>query len=387
MTRRWLIAAGVAGALLPAGRAAAHQGSITYLDAHISEDRARVDLRLRIDVRDTLEPLGLDRDQPPDAAAIAARGPDLLAYVLDKVTVEGDDQDCTDIGGAVAVASGFAEVTWSVSCPQPIEQLAIEYDLFFDIDPLHTCNLVVYRGDERAIAPLQADTSRFEWNLRAAPPGAFVPFLRLGIHHILSGFDHLSFLLGLLLIAVIAAERSRLPSASGGYGGVALRVRGVVPAIRYTAVIATSFTLAHSITLALAALGWVTLPSRLVESAVAASIVYVAVENLVRPEPTRRWMLTFAFGLCHGLAFASNLRAQLPPTDVLWPLLAFNAGVELGQLAVIVVTVPILHLLAARILGPQRYRALFVTTASAVIALLGLIWLLERALAVKILGL
>ncbi len=378
----------MAGALLPAGVAAAHQASMTYLDAQVADDRTRVDLRLRMSVRDTNEPLNLDPDETPAAAHIVAHATDLLDYALERISVEGDEQECTDVPGAVTVDGDFAVLTWTVTCPRPIGQLALEYDLFFDLDPLHTCNLVVRHAGEQAVAPLQVATSRFEWDLRGAPPSPFVPFLRSGVGHIVTGFDHISFLIGLLLLAVIVAERGRgVISPTGAYGATSLRARGIGPAIRYTAIIATSFTLAHSITLAIAALGWVTLPSRLVESLVAASIIWVAVENLVRADPGRRWLLTFGFGMVHGLAFASNLAKQLPPSDVALPLVSFNLGVELGQLGIIVVTVPLLHLLATRILGPDRYRKTVVTFGSALIAGLGVIWLIERAFVVKILGL
>ncbi len=398
--RRWIVVSGLAAAAawLPARPAGAHQASMTYLDGAVSDDRTRIDLRLRMDVRDTAEPLGLPPEPTPADDHIVAHGDDLLAYVLERIEVDAGEQDCATGAGRVSIlaqkGSRFAQLEWTVSCPRPIDLLAIEYDLFFDLDPQHTCNLVVRHRGEPAIAPLQQDTPRFEWDLRGEAPGAFLPFVRSGIHHIVGGPDHLSFLLALLLVAVIALDPDRRsrplpPSArSPAWGaGANLRIRPVADAIRYTALIATSFTVAHSITLAIAALGWLTLPSRLVESLVAVSIVWVAVENLVRPEPGRRWLLTFGFGLIHGLAFASVLEKQLPPSDVAVPLLSFNLGVELGQLAIVLATVPVLHLLASRMLGAGRYRATLVTSGSAVIALLGTVWFIERAFQVKILGL
>ena len=396
--RRWLFVAGLASAWLPARPAGAHQGSMTYLDAAVADDRSRIDLRLRMDVRDTAEPLDLPPEPTPADDHIVAHGADLLDYVLERIEVDTGDVDCATSRHPVSIlvqkGSRFAQLEWTVTCPRPVDVLAIDYDLFFDLDPQHTCNLVVRHRGEPAIAPLQMDTPRFEWDLRGAPPGAFLPFVRSGIGHIVGGFDHLAFLLGLLLVAGIALDpdrRSRpLPPAAGrpAWGaGANLRIRPVASAIRYTALIATSFTVAHSITLAIAALGWMTLPSRLVESLVAVSIVWVAVDNLVRPEPGRRWLLTFGFGLIHGLAFASVLDKQLPPSDVAIPLLSFNLGVELGQLAVILLVVPVLHLLAARALGAGRYRATVVSFGSAVIALLGVVWFIERAFALEILGL
>jgi hypothetical protein len=163
-------------------------------------------------------------------------------------------------------------------------------------------------------------------------------------------------------------------------------VRPVRQAISYTGGIVTSFTIAHSFTLIGAALGWFELPSRLVESCIAASIVFVAIDNAIRLDPPRRYIVTFCFGLMHGLGFASMLRPLLPPTQVVLPLLAFNVGVELGQLGIVLVAMPILYG-AIRALGAERYRRVVLPLGAVVLGGLGLIWLLERSLAIKILGL
>lgn len=180
-------------------------------------------------------------------------------------------------------------------------------------------------------------------------------FLRLGIEHILGGYDHLLFLAGLLLVC------HRWRSALW---------------------IVTAFTLAHSITLALAGLGLVAVPGRLVEAAIAATIVYVGVDNLLRGrdgrEPAARWLLTFVFGLLHGLGFASALAGIGLPRGMqsVVPLLSFNLGVELGQLAVAAVALPLLFWLRR---FPLFVKA-FVPALSAVVALAGAWWLLQRVL-------
>jgi hypothetical protein len=176
---------------------------------------------------------------------------------------------------------------------------------------------------------------------------AFSRFFALGVEHIWTGYDHLLFLLAVLLA-----------------GGGIWRLPGIV----------TSFTIAHSVTLGAAATGMVTLPVEPVEAAIALSIVYVAAENLLGRGADRRALVTFAFGLIHGFGFASILaETGLPAGGILVPLLAFNLGVEAGQLAVVVVVVPLLSVVL-RGAHAQRIRM----ALSVLIALAGAAWAIER---------
>jgi len=176
-------------------------------------------------------------------------------------------------------------------------------------------------------------------------------FLLLGVKHILMGFDHLLFLFCLLIVT-----------------------RTFTSALK----IITSFTVAHSITLALAAFGTIDLPGRIVEPLIAASIIYVAIENLWRGENAKgRLWITFGFGLIHGLGFASVLRelgVGSTSAGVVWPLLSFNLGVELGQLLIAAAILPMLWKLAER---PQISKH-WVPACSTLVAVAGLYWLLER---------
>lgn len=213
-------------------------------------------------------------------------------------------------------------------------------------------------------APATAAASAANPSAPAAAPDAaltaaantprFRAFIKLGVEHILKGYDHLLFLCGLLVAC------RRLRSMAG---------------------IITCFTLAHSITLALAALDVVTIPSRIVEPLIAASIVFVGVENLLRrdSEPKGRWALTFAFGLVHGFGFASALKGiglGSGGASLVAPLFGFNLGVEIGQLGVAAVALPLLLKL--------RQQPAFVRyglpVASSIVTLLGAYWLLQRTL-------
>ncbi len=180
----------------------------------------------------------------------------------------------------------------------------------------------------------------------------FWGFIKLGVEHIWTGYDHLLFLFALLVVC--RTFRS---------------IVGIV----------TCFTLAHSITLALATLGIVNLPARLVEPAIAASIVFVGAENLWRrgAEPPGRWRLTFAFGLIHGFGFASVLRdlgVGRGSEGIAMPLLTFNLGVELGQVAVAAVVLPLVWQLRKN----EKFVRYGVPTFSMLVVVAGLYWLLQR---------
>ena len=180
---------------------------------------------------------------------------------------------------------------------------------------------------------------------------SFGSFLVLGVKHILTGYDHLLFLFGLLVV-----------------------VRGLVLSLG----IITSFTIAHSITLAVATFNLAQIPSRIVEPLIAASIVFVGVENLLRSGvPKARQLVTFGFGLIHGFGFASVLREMGIGADtggVMLPLLSFNVGVELGQIMVAAVALPIIWKLRANPVFILRW----VPACSAIVVLLGGFWFVER---------
>jgi hypothetical protein len=172
-------------------------------------------------------------------------------------------------------------------------------------------------------------------------------FIKLGIEHIFGGYDHILFLLGLLLVA---------------------------GSLRRLVVIVTSFTVAHTITLALSAFGVIQPAAQMVEVIVAFSIAWVGLENLLFSNFRYRWILTFIFGLAHGFGFASVLQnMNLQREGLLMALLTFNLGVEIGQLLIVAVFWPALQQLAR-----TRHRDLIVRLASVVILIFGTLWLVER---------
>jgi hypothetical protein len=201
-----------------------------------------------------------------------------------------------------------------------------------------------------------------------------VDYLRDGVWHIWIGFDHILFLLSLLLPAVGSwALLGGTPPRHGPWQPVSRFGTAFWDVLR----IVTAFTVAHSITLSLATLGLVSLPSRLVESAIAASVVLAALNNVWPLFHSRRWMVAFVFGLVHGFGFASVLAdLGLPQDALVLALLGFNLGVEGGQLAIVAVFLPV----AFALRRTWFYRRAVLVGGSLLIALIAAAWLAERAL-------
>jgi hydrogenase/urease accessory protein HupE len=240
--------------------------------------------------------------------------------------------------------------------PEPVERLRIGVRLFADLTHEHRAVVTVrWDGRTRQFALLGAARLALTPDLMDPTFGRTLrQFGRWGVEHIFMGYDHLAFLLGLL---------------------VATRKLGELVKI------VTSFTVAHSITLFLAAMDWVRVSPRVTESLIAASIVYVGVENFFLKEDKHRWILTFGFGLVHGLGFASVLRELMAAAaGVGVPVLSFNLGVEVGQLAIVAALFPLLVLARRGRDGKpaeSRRRAL-TTLVSGLVVLLGAGWLVER---------
>ena len=209
------------------------------------------------------------------------------------------------------------------------------------------------------------------FDLKAGSPGrVFAQYLREGLWHVWSGLDHLLFLAGLFLPAVLWRKQGQWVAA------VSLR-----SAVWATAGIVTAFTIAHALTLTLAAAGLINLPSRLVESLVAATVMFAGLNNLVPMVRRGLFWLAWGFGLIHGAAIAGALaELGLPATGRVWALLAFNLGVEAAQLALIAVVIPLSF--ALRHSGIYRYAVLI--PGSIGVSLIGLAWLLQRSLQLDI---
>lgn len=322
----------LAAALLAPAAASAHQNSLTPLTLTV-EGRI-VTATARIDALDLNEALALPSSALPSRADALARAAQGGRYLGARLRLTHAGIPCTPGDASAAVvdrADAWAlAVTVPYTCAHRVEAPSVDYALFFDVDPQHR-GLATLDG---LGAPRQFvfQSDRRRWSVDASPPlrAQLGQYLRLGVEHIFTGYDHVAFVVTLLVLAA------------------ALRARD---ALRHVLSVVTSFTVAHSLTLVSAALGWVVAPARVVEPVIALSILYVAASNLRRdaPPPRSRAVTTFAFGLVHGLGFADVLRELgLPARATVPSLLAFNVGVELGQLAVVVALLPLLHAMSAR---------------------------------------
>jgi hypothetical protein len=284
-----------------------------------------------------------------DADEIAA-GRDAVGRALAAgLVVTADGAPCPGGLDRAWVSEGDGGAIFQVrfTCPAAPARLTLAMPLLDALAPGHRHMARLFRAGKPEVQVL--DRAHARWTPGAGVRGGSAlgmawSMLKLGVEHILTGWDHLIFLLGLILV-----------------GGRLRALLGVV----------TAFTLAHSITLALAALSILAPSARFVEPAIALSIAYVGVENLFVEDARRRWRITFPFGLLHGFGFAGALREiSLPQGQVPIALVAFNLGVEVGQLAVLSVALPLtLALRDARWFGDRGAKAVSVAIAVAGVAL------------------
>ena len=378
----WCVVASALIWLLAAAPAQAHKPSDSYLK--IRAEGAALSGQWDIALRDLDFALGLDTDGDGNITwgELRAHHDEIAAYASARLALRADGQSCALQVGAQQVDShtdgAYTVLPLAWTCPRQGLPAAIEleYRLFADIDPQHRglLNLRTVKGTRTAVLGPQASVQPFSLGTPEAGAGwrAFVDYVREGVWHIWIGFDHILFLLSLLLPAVgLWAGRRWRPAER--FGQAAWEVVRVV----------TAFTVAHSVTLTLATLGVVSLPSRLVESAIAASVVLAALNNVWPLFHGRRWWVAFAFGLVHGFGFASVLAELGLPRDVLaLALVGFNVGVELGQLAIVALFLPLAYALRRTLL----YRRGVLVGGSLLIALLAAVWLVERAFDLRLLS-
>lgn len=360
------------------GAAHAHKPSDSYLT--VRADGASVSGRWDIALRDLEYAIGLDAngDGQITWGELRARHADIAAYALARLGLTADGRPCR-LAPATHLVDEHSDGTYAVlgfaaECDSPAyAAIEVEYSLFFDLDPTHRGLLQVQDPKGATAGVLSPDQPRLRVAIgEASRLAQFLSYSREGVWHIWIGIDHILFLLSLLLPAVLAASGS-----------------GWQPAARFAPTfwdvfkVVTSFTVAHSITLSFAALGVVQLPSRLVESAIALSVVLAALNNLWPVVFGRRWAVAFAFGLVHGFGFASVLAdLGLPQNALLVALVGFNLGVEVGQLAIVSAFLPFAYALR----GTPFYRRVVFAGGSAAIVLIAGIWLIERTFNLKLIS-
>jgi hydrogenase/urease accessory protein HupE len=299
--------------------------------------------------------------------------PDIVAYLLENLKVEingtpveaepGDLEPVHDAwAGTGQRYISYARQHFRFRSTVPIKRVQLSSAIFLTLTRNHHSALTVTWGGAQKVysrfGPFELDLTES----RVSPTflGTFFEFLLWGMYHIFVGYDHIAFLLALLLAAQKLREMVR---------------------------VVTSFTVAHSITLLLAALDVIRIPGTVTESMIAASIVYVAAENYFITSGRHRWMLTFAFGLVHGLGFSSVLRDRLQDLQsIAVPVVSFNLGVEVGQITILLIALPVLILIRRAPSEEARARRQWwlVRIGSLPILLLGGFWLIDRVFQLRL---
>jgi HupE / UreJ protein len=348
----------------------AHKPSDSYLSLSVQNDH--IEGQWDIALRDLADAIGLDSDGNGELTwgEVRTKHDEIRAYALSRLALSADQQACTTqlleqlidhhTDGAYSV------LRFRSDCDAPIERLAVDYRLLFDIDAQHKGLLRLTQGGQTSTAIFSQDSPVQEFSITERSRWTeSMQFIHEGIWHIWLGFDHVLFLLALLLPAVLVRMDDRW-QAAGEFSSVCWNVVSIV----------TAFTVAHSLTLSLAALNVVQLPSRLVESTIAASVVLAGLGNLYPTMMKRRWMIAFAFGLIHGFGFAAVLTdLGLPQDSLLLSLVSFNIGVEIGQLAIVAAFLPLAYLIR----HSWSYPRLVVTGGSLAVIAIALVWFTERA--------
>jgi hydrogenase/urease accessory protein HupE len=342
----------VAAGLLVASPAAAHPAPFSYVDLRISAQA--VDAAFVLHVFDLGHGLEVDpADQFLDPAFATARLPGLAALITSRLQLMAAGRALTaSVIGVEPVPDRHAvrvTLRYSVSALPGSVTLS---GVMFPYDPEHQTFVNVYEGEALTQAMIDSRRTRFEY-FSGSPQGrsaVVATFLPAGVHHILIGPDHILFLVGLLLL-----------------GGTWRRL----------ALIVTGFTVAHSVTLTLAALNLLRPPEYLVEPAIALSIIYVGADNLLKRDgrDMRAW-IAGAFGLIHGFGFAGVLRdMDLPARALGWSLFSFNVGVELGQLLIVLVMASAMALIHSR---SETFGRRVVVAGSVAVMAAGTYWFVER---------
>lgn len=358
--------------LCAASTAKGHATSTGSLRLTVGERAIEATVSTALRDLDALLALDADGDRLASARELEAKGDAIRQYVLSRIEVRGDGELCTlhDARSSAVQAQVVTEV--AVRCPTPLDRISVRYELFFEHDAAHRGFVNVRMGERSVDAVIT--TEQRELSLQRAGGGhapSLAQYIREGVLHIWLGFDHLAFLLVLLLPSVLARGGAASERAELGLGRATVATLKVV----------TAFTVAHSLTLSVAALRWIELPSALVESAIAASIIVAALANLRPAGRAHGPAMAFAFGLLHGFGFASVLRELGLPSGTLLPaLFGFNLGVELGQLCLVV---PFFGL-AFTLRKTRVYRARIVPVGSLVASIVAALWLIERVFGLEI---
>lgn len=325
--------AGLVPLTLAATSAIAHTSAATFLSVNAVSDSA-VNATIDVDVRDLHHLLNLDGN---DDAAISwgeltQAGAAIETLVLSHTQLRTDSGTCTVTGrDTLALAEHgdglYAHLSLRLACMNADGSLLVDDSGWFSFDPNHRALLEFVDVDGSRVQAVLSSTSP-QWKMAERPLARLQRFLGEGMRHLITGYDHLAFLC-VLLLALARRQPAELPAP-------------LLAVVRRALIVITSFTIAHSCTLLLAATGTLVLPTRPVEVIIAASVAVAACLNLSRSAGKHGWKLAFAFGLVHGLGFAGALAELASERIDLMALAAFNVGIELAQVACAALAVPLI---------------------------------------------
>jgi len=357
--------------------AQAHKPSDSYLNIKI--DGSQITGQWDLALRDLDFVIGIDENGDGDVTwgELKSQQPEIEKYLLDKLTIKVNGRaslwQVTEHLVDTHLDDTYAVLRFTVQNSDKPRFLQIDYRTFFDFDAQHRGLLrLEYEGQtQMAIFSIQEQSHLFE----VSKPNRLsecLAFVWEGIWHIWIGFDHILFLIALLLPAVLKREDGRWHVVES-FGSAFVNVIKIV----------TAFTVAHSLTLGLAAFEIIELPARWVESVIAASVVLAALHNFYPVLKAKSWMVAFVFGLIHGFGFANVLgELGLGQGTLLVALVGFNVGVELGQLAIVSGFLP----LAYAFRSSWLYRGVALRLGSALIVLIAAVWMFERMFDMRLLG-
>jgi hypothetical protein len=374
MMIRAILLAVVALLLTPASHAIAHSASSSYLHIEV-QDEALV-VQWSIALRDLDYAIGLDSDG--DGAItwgeVRQKREAVEAYGLSRLTLRADGTVC--VPGQVTMLAeqlsdgGYAVLRFAAECGHAPAAVSVRYGLMFDLDPMHRGLLNVIVSGVPHVAALSPDRPKAQFDVTPGYGETLRSFFLTGVNHLLTGIDHMLFVT-MLLVPAMFRRRTHSHGPNAALVPVS-RFRGMfIESIK----VLSAFTLAHGTTLTLSVLHIISIPERLSEAGIALTILITALDNIFHFIPGRRWPLAFAFGLVHGLGFATALGPlSLPPVALGIALLSFNLGLEAAQVSIAAVVLPIGFALRRTRLYPRH----IMPGISGAVAVVALGWFTDR---------
>ena len=358
-------------------RAVAHKPSDSYLRFDATGELLAI--QWDISLRDLELLIGLDADQDGQITwgEVKHQRSAIEAHALSQLRIKADHRTCLVRPTSLMINrhsdGAYVVLALETDCPTESEAVAVEYSLLFDVDPTHRGLAMFDNGSFVSTHVLTPEEAVVRFNHQRPPLwGTLFTYVREGVWHIWIGLDHILFLICLLLPAVLV-RRDDVWHPVDAFSRAGQSVLRVV----------TMFTVAHSITLWLAVMEYVQLPSKLVEASIALSIVVTAANNLYPILRLPNWLIAFVFGLVHGFGFANVLvDLGLSNVDLAVSLLGFNVGVELGQIAIVAAFMPAAFLIR----GTQFYRWAVLRVGSVLVATIACVWIVERLFNAELIG-